>query len=276
MVFLFILGVILTRFHYIGEIIMAEEEKSRNQRKSGFVMENPQDLGERDFEDMLKEYMDNLDDEANPFLNPDGDLFASNDDGNGESTIEDYQNYIDDFKKNAGREFFLENEGRFWTIPKTRTFMGCLFEQTLLFWKSGEKDKAVDQLGYMLKLNPQDDQGARYVLLSYLLELNRLDDAQSLMMKYGDDCSTFWSFSELLLDIKKQEERGIIELEYGMCVECNKYVVSYLIGEKDIPNEDVGSYDAGDENEAIFYAQSSGNAWLNDENALKTLMELYK
>ena len=246
------------------------EEKPNNQKSESRVMESSKEPG---FDEMLKEYIDNLDDDENPFLNPDNDLFASNDDG--EMTIEDYQEYIDDFKKNVGEEFFKENEGNFWAIPETRTFMGCLFEQTLLFWQNNEKDKAIDQLKYVLKLNPRDDQGVRYVLLAYLLELDMLEDAQSLMMSYGDDYSTYWSFCELLLDIKKQEDSAIIEMEFGMCVECNEYVVPYLIGDEKIPSDAVGSYDDGDRNEAIFYVQSAGDAWFNDKNALNTLKELY-
>ncbi len=246
------------------------EEKPNNQKSESLVMESSKEPG---FDEMLKEYIDNLDDDENPFLNPDNDLFASNDDG--EMTIEDYQEYIDDFKKNVGDEFFKENEGNFWAIPETRTFMGCLFEQTLLFWQNNEKDKAINQLKYVLKLNPRDDQGVRYVLLAYLLELDMLEDAQSLMMSYGDDYSTYWSFCELLLDIKKQEDSAIIEMEFGMCVECNEYVVPYLIGDEKIPSDAVGSYDDGDRNEAIFYVQSAGDAWFNDKNALNTLKELY-
>ena len=246
------------------------EEKPNNQKSESLVMESSKEPG---FDEMLKEYIDNLDDDENPFLNPDNDLFASNDDG--EMTIEDYQEYIDDFKKNVGEEFFKENEGNFWAIPETRTFMGCLFEQTLLFWQNNEKDKAINQLKYVLKLNPRDDQGVRYVLLAYLLELDMLEDAQSLMMSYGDDYSTYWSFCELLLDIKKQEDSAIIEMEFGMCVECNEYVVPYLIGDEKIPSDAVGSYDDGDRNEAIFYVQSAGDAWFNDKNALNTLKELY-
>ena len=246
------------------------EEKPNNQKSESLVMESSKEPG---FDEMLKEYIDNLDDDENPFLNPGNDLFASNDDG--EMTIEDYQEYIDDFKKNVGEEFFKENEGNFWAIPETRTFMGCLFEQTLLFWQNNEKDKAIDQLKYVLKLNPRDDQGVRYVLLAYLLELDMLEDAQSLMMSYGDDYSTYWSFCELLLDIKKQEDSAIIEMEFGMCVECNEFVVPYLIGDEKIPSDAVGSYDDGDRNEAIFYVQSAGDAWFNDKNALNTLKELY-
>ena len=246
------------------------EEKPNNQKSESRLMESSKEPG---FDEMLKEYIDNLDDDENPFLNPGNDLFASNEDG--EMTIEDYQEYIDDFKRNVGEEFFKENEGNFWAIPETRTFMGCLFEQTLLFWQNDEKAKAIDQLKYILKLNPRDDQGVRYVLLAYLLELDMLEDAQSLMMSYGDDYSTYWSFCELLLDIKKHEDSAIIEMEFGMCVECNEYVVPYLIGDEKIPSDAVGSYDDGDRNEAIFYVQSAGDAWFNDKNALNTLKELY-
>ena len=40
---------------------------------------------------------------------------------------------------------------------------------------NGEKEKAINQYKYMLKLNPGDNQGVRDLLLSNLLELNRLD-----------------------------------------------------------------------------------------------------
>ena len=85
---------------------IAQKDEANNQKtKSGFDVVDSQEPG---FDEMLKEYIDNLDDDENPFLNPDNDLFASNDDG--EMTIEDYQNYIDDFKKKPGKYIKGYNE----------------------------------------------------------------------------------------------------------------------------------------------------------------------
>ena len=189
-------------------------------------------------------------------------------------TVEDYQKSIDQYKRKFGKRFFEENEGYFWLIHETRPFMQCLLDQANLFWEMGEEEKAIDQFKYMLKLNPNDNQGIRYLLISYLLELNRVDEAEELYWEFEDESSANWKYSRLLMDIKNNESFDEIEMQYNNCIKYNPHVVSYLLGEKRLPKTLPFFYGIGDDNEAVHYCAMSRNAWRNDENAMKILKKL--
>ena len=193
---------------------------------------------------------------------------------NGDMSVEDYETAIKAFREKLGEEFFEENMGHFWLIHETRPFMQCLFEQSQLLWEEGERKRAVDQYKYLLKLNPNDNQGVRDVLLANLLELNRLDEAQELYLQYEDDATANWKYGKLLLDIKNDASFDEIKRQYKKCVSSNPYVVQFLLGEKSLPNTLPYFYGIGDENEAVFYVYLSGNAWLDDMRALKVLKKL--
>ena len=71
-------------------------------------------------------------------------------------------------------------------------------------WTMGRGEEAVDHLQEMLRLNPNDNQGVRYTLASFLLNLNRDEEA-------GPACSisttTPWrpgSYSKALLAFRSQ------------------------------------------------------------------------
>lgn len=210
---------------------------------------------------------------ANIMDNDFGDNYPMSDDN---MTIEDYQKIIDDYEQKFGKKYFKEYEGEFWLIHETRPYMQCLLDQAQLLWENGEKEKAIKQYKYMLKLNPNDNQGVRDVLLPNLLELNRLDEAQELYLQYKDDISANWKFGKLLLDIKSNVSIDEIEMQYKNCIESNPYIVPFLLGNKKLPNEMPYFYGIGDENEAVFYVLLAGDAWYGDEKSMKVLKGLSK
>lgn len=189
-------------------------------------------------------------------------------------TVEDYQKSIDQYKRKFGKRFFEENEGYFWLIHETRPFMQCLLDQANLFWEMGEEEKAIDQFKYMLKLNPNDNQGVRSILFPHLLELDRIDEAEELYFKYEEDASAVWKYCKLLLDIKNNASLSEIETQYESCVESNPYVVPYLLQNISIPLELPYFYGIGDENEAIFCAVETCEAWWYDKKAMEILRKL--
>ena len=190
-------------------------------------------------------------------------------------SVSDYERELNKFRKKFGEEFFEENEGYFWLIHETRPFMQLLFQQSQLLWEIGDKNRAVDQYKYMLKLNPNDNQGVRDVLFTCLLHLNRLDEAQELYLQFEDDISANWLFSKLLLDIKSNAPAYDIIMQYNQCVDRNPHVVPFLLGER-TPDHVPMFYGIGDENEAIFYALSARDVWLSDRKAMKILKKLSK
>ena len=194
--------------------------------------------------------------------------------GDENMTVEDYQKVIDDYEQKFGEIYFKENEGYFWLIHETRPYMQCLLDQAHLLWENGEREKAIDQFKYMLKLNPNDNQGVRDTLLPNLLELNRLDEAEDLYLKYEEDSSASWKFGKLLLDIKSNASFDEIEMQYQKCIKSNPHVVAYLLGKKRLPDRMPYFYGIGDENEAVFYVMLSADAWHSDMKSMKVLMRL--
>ena len=51
-------------------------------------------------------------------------------------------------------------------------------------WESGQRAQAVDHYAEMLRLNPNDNQGVRYLLLGALVDLDRDEEAQRLLQRY--------------------------------------------------------------------------------------------
>lgn len=191
-------------------------------------------------------------------------------------SVEEYQRAIDAYKRKFGEKFFEENEGKFWLILETRPFMQCLLDQAQLLWVYGEANRAIDQYKYMLKLNPNDNQGVRDLLFPNLLELNRLDEAKELYFEYVNDATSNWKFNKLLLDIKSNASFDDIKMQYDKCVDSNPYIVPYLLGKKRFPEELPPFYGIGDENEAIFYAVLATDAWESDPKAMKILKKTSK
>ncbi|KZX17666.1 hypothetical protein MBCUT_01440 [Methanobrevibacter cuticularis] len=189
-------------------------------------------------------------------------------------TIEDYQRAIDLFRTTKGEEYFEEHKGYFWGLVETRPFMMHLLEQAILLWDDDQKEQAVKQLKYILKLNPGDNQGIRYILINYLFELDRLKEVEDLLNFFDEEYSANWAFSELLLSIKNKKEKKSIEQLYKEAIELNKYVIPFLTGKKKIPNYLPEFYSFGDESEAIMYVDLAFKAWNNDEVAMNILKEL--
>ena len=220
----------------------------------------------------------NLSSESSPIFDADDDIELFEDyvidETNPLETIEDYQRAIDLFRTTKGEEYFEEYKGYFWGMHETRPFMMHLLEQAMLLLKDGQKEKGVNQLEYILELNPDDNQGIRHILISQYLELNRLKEAEDLLNLFDEEYSATWAFSELLLSIKNKEEKEIIEMLYGRAIEMNKHVIPFLTGKKKFPKEFPGFYSVGDENEAVIYVDLALKAWNDDKIAMKTLKEL--
>ena len=258
---------------------IAERDGNFNEKELELFLDTlsqpiPKDL-EDDFLDMMLTSVGNLNSESSPLSDMDDDEFEDYlYDENPLETIEDYQRAIELFRTAKGEEYFEENKGHFWLIHETRPFMMHLLEQAMLFLKDGQKEKGVNQLKYILELNPGDNQGIRYILISQLLELNRLTEAEDLIDEFDEEYSASWAFSELLLSIKNKEDKKLIEELYEEATHINEHVVPFLTGKKKFPKEFPGYYSTGDENEASIYVDLAFKAWTEDKIAMNTLKEL--
>jgi tetratricopeptide (TPR) repeat protein len=144
--------------------------------------------------------------------------------------------------------------------------------QTL--WELGKKTEAVAHYEESLTLNPNDNQGLRYTLASWLLELGLTKKLEVLFKNYRSDGGAMWEFSNALYQFqklgasspkaKKQREQAITS---------NKFVPKYLLGRKKIPKLIPDSYSLKSEEEAIIYASEAIEAWQRTPGAIEWLSE---
>jgi len=193
--------------------------------------------------------------------------------------MEEKKNYfkqaIDLFQQEKGDKYFEENGGHFWGLVETRPFMRALDAYSQILEGQGHEEDAIDWYDYMLYLNPDDNQGARYSLMNLLISSDRLDDAEKIINYYDDEYSAYFNFSKLLWAIKKNLSDKSIKKYFDDAVESNKHVIPILIGDEPFPDSIPTYYTPEEPSEALHYLLDGFMVWHNDENAIKTLEYLY-
>lgn len=169
-----------------------------------------------------------------------------------------------------GPEVFENGAGEFWQIPETRPFMRALEGAARTTWELGERAMAVDYYLELLRLNPEDNQGARYALLSLALELQNPPLAASIFSAY-DETSAQFAYARALGAFQRagdvEESRGLL----AMAIALNPGVVGFLTGARPLPDEVPAAVAPGSEGEAAICADLFFDAWQQTPGALEWL-----
>ncbi|GAA5817972.1 MAG: conserved hypothetical protein [Methanobrevibacter sp. CfCl-M3] len=192
------------------------------------------------------------------------------------NTIEDYETALNDFHNSKGDEYFKEHEGYLWKLAESRPYMMWLLGYSNVLWDNNEKEKAVDVLKYIIKLNPEDNQGVKDLLLPRLLELNKIDEFDEYNEKYKTYPNSGIKYDRLFRGIKLNlKDKDVLQL-FRVAKGSNPGILEYLLGKKDIPAVLPDDFSIGKEDEAVYYVSLAYNSWLNDEKAIDKLKELSK
>ena len=123
----------------------------------------------------------------------------------------------------------------------------------------------------MLHLNPNDNQGIRYVLVDLLLGLNREAELEKLVRQYKGDWSAVWLYTEALLGFRKSGASTTANRKLLKALKENQHVADFLIGKKRIPGRLPVSLSWGEESEAVDYAANHLNYWRSTPGAIEWL-----
>lgn len=170
-----------------------------------------------------------------------------------------------------GPELFEEGEGHFWGILETRPYMRARLGLARMLWLLEENEAAIEHFQEMLRLNPGDNQGVRYLLADCLLETDRDEDLAALLEQYEDDASAGWLYTRALLLFRQEGDSEEAKAALEEALEYNEYVPAYLLGKKKMPKQMPAYVGFGDENEAIDYASTGIAHWRNTYGALRWL-----
>ncbi len=188
-----------------------------------------------------------------------------------DQAIQIYRQGVEAGEKALGKTAFCEDVGHFWGLLETRSYMRARHGLAQTLWDKGLRDEAVTHYRDMLRLNPNDNQGIRYLLLDCLLILGRDDDAAKLIKRYKEDGSAAWSWSRALLTFRRSgdcpESRGALSEAIGD----NTHVASLLLGDKKMPRQLPAYIGIRDKNEAVAYVHDATAAWAATPGALAWL-----
>jgi ST7 protein. len=176
-----------------------------------------------------------------------------------------------------GKEFFKENAGYFWGLVETRPYMRSLQGLAKCLWEIGERQESIEKYSELIRLNPSDNQGIRYILINCLIAVQSNESAEKLLVEYPEN-SAFLLYSAALLYFRQSravKARNALKKAYS----ANKHVPDFLLNpEKKYKSTsqieiDYCGYARGEASEANEYRELAGEVWRETSGALAWLKE---
>jgi tetratricopeptide (TPR) repeat protein len=160
--------------------------------------------------------------------------------------------------------------GEFWSIIETRPYMRARQGLAFELRRQGMVAEAIDTLRGTLALNPNDNTGARYILLDWLLEAGADAEAAALHAAYEEDSSAAWHYGAVLLAFRSGGEAKAAEA-LPAALGNNPHVPGLLLGRVPMPAESPEYYSPGDADEATVYCETAAEGWRAAPGALDWL-----
>jgi tetratricopeptide (TPR) repeat protein len=173
-----------------------------------------------------------------------------------------------------GKDNFDDMMGDFWGILETRPYMRARLGLAQVLLALGEQQQAADHMWDMLRLNPGDNQGVRYVLLDILFLMG--DDAglTKLLKQYPDDWSANWKYTTALSTFRQKGKTSKANALLKDAIQHNQFVPPFILGTKKLPRQLPPYISPGQENEAIDYAVDGIAMWQQTPGACDWIKEI--
>ncbi len=179
-------------------------------------------------------------------------------------------------RRAIGSKKFDAATGHFWLETGTRPYMRARLGLAQCLWESGLRTQAVEHYSEMLRLNPNDNQGVRYLLLGALVDLDLDQDAQRLLQRYENDVSAEWSYTTALLAFRREGDVAVSRSLLRAAADVNRYVPDFLVGNRSMPPSPPAYISPGGEDEAVSYAAQFLRTWRSSPGAIPWLRKTLK
>jgi tetratricopeptide (TPR) repeat protein len=183
-----------------------------------------------------------------------------------------YARWVEAGELALGREGFEEYDGHFWGFLETRPYMRVRAGLAITLLRLGEEDAAIEHFRAMLKLNPNDNQGIRYLLLACLLRRNDEEAVKALLSSYGEEWSAHWLYTRALIAYRdgKTAEAATLKL-VKEAWSANEHVPAILAGSMPPVISRSAYLTVGGADEATEYVRECGPAWKATSGAIAWL-----
>jgi tetratricopeptide (TPR) repeat protein len=187
-----------------------------------------------------------------------------------EESIERLQQAVDAGRRAIGDDF-ESDVGYFWGLLETRPYMRARWALALAQWEFGERSLAIGHAQDMLRLNPNDNQGVRSMLMTWLLMNQRVPEARKLWKQYEDTASADWAWSRALMDFIEHGDGDEANTTLAKALAANPYLAPLLLGREALPAHPPEFIGMGDRDEAIAYVFHNLELWQQIDGALRWL-----
>lgn len=167
-----------------------------------------------------------------------------------------------------GPEAFHEHMGHFWGVSGTRPYMRARFGLAQALEELGQIEEAVAHYQEMLRLNPNDNQGVRYLLMPKLLQLGHDAEAAGLLKQYQEQSANS-AYARALLAFRLSGPSLAAQAELRTATRVNPYVPQVLMETRPLPSPD--HYSHGSLEEALICVAELRPALEATEGAMEWL-----
>jgi len=150
--------------------------------------------------------------------------------------------------------------------------MRALHGLGLTVWKQGRLEEAISIFKHMLKLNPDDNQGVRYLVGPIHHQMGNLEEAANWYERNGDNPHSLYNFGLALIQQDKLEEAAKVLI---FAVFGNIYIAPMLLGDR-LPKRDWShGTNLADPEYAEDYLIEYGSWWKREETSLVFLRAVW-
>jgi tetratricopeptide (TPR) repeat protein len=182
-----------------------------------------------------------------------------------------YRKALEAGKRALDPALFAASAGKFWEIMETRPYMRARLGLAECLWDLGKKDEALEHLRELMRLNPKDDQGVRYILLQCLLESGADEELGALLDRYGKDTSPEIRYTHALWMFRREGPGQAANALLKEAVKANRHVPGYLTGKQRLSKRVLEAAHEGSAEEAEAYAAGAFDTWHRTLGALDWL-----
>lgn len=176
-------------------------------------------------------------------------------------------------QKKLGAPLFKEGVGQFWLMHETRPYMRVCHALADEYFLQDQYTKAIKEWEDMLRLNPNDNQGARDPLLMCYLVKGLHKKAEALFDQYdevGLSCCFSWG---KVLHCFNQGDIDAAEESLKAARKQNKYMEGFIKGTRKYSGTEQSHYALGSLEEAEIHADTIIDTWDKFPDAIEWLKQ---
>lgn len=174
-------------------------------------------------------------------------------------------------ERELGKQIFEEDAGHFWLIHETRPYMRARCGLARMLELAERHDEAIAHYRDLLRLNPNDNQGIRYLLLRALIVAGRDGEAWEFANESPTEIMAAWLYPKALLAFRCEGTSLESDRLLREAIGRNRFVPDYLLGRRKTLRQLPGYVGMGDETEAAAFVLEFGLVWHKTPGAAEWL-----